>query len=247
MSTIVVIRHGQASFGAADYDVLSPLGERQSALLGAHFKGAERRFDAVYCGPLRRQRDTARHIARALQPGAPDRGPFAAPRLSASFNEFAAFAIIEHGLPALINAGAIPKSQAEAFVAAARAPVEHRQTFELMFQFVLRRWAAGELDSLPAFASIERFVDFRARVVDGLHELAALHGRGQRVAVISSAGVIGVALAAALELSPWDSIKTSLMVANSSLTEFKYREPDDLHLSAFNHVPHLTPALVTLR
>ena len=35
MSTILLVRHGQASFGAADYDNLSPTGHEQSRVLGA--------------------------------------------------------------------------------------------------------------------------------------------------------------------------------------------------------------------
>ena len=34
MSAIHLVRHGQASFGADDYDLLSALGERQSRVLG---------------------------------------------------------------------------------------------------------------------------------------------------------------------------------------------------------------------
>ena len=39
MGQILLVRHGQASWGAADYDVLSPLGERQAAALGACLAG----------------------------------------------------------------------------------------------------------------------------------------------------------------------------------------------------------------
>ena len=35
MSKILLVRHGQASFGAADYDNLSPTGHEQSRVLGA--------------------------------------------------------------------------------------------------------------------------------------------------------------------------------------------------------------------
>ena len=35
MSSILLVRHGQASFGAADYDVLSPTGHEQSRVLGS--------------------------------------------------------------------------------------------------------------------------------------------------------------------------------------------------------------------
>ena len=35
MSRILLVRHGQASFGADDYDDLSPTGHEQSRVLGA--------------------------------------------------------------------------------------------------------------------------------------------------------------------------------------------------------------------
>ena len=35
MTTIYLIRHGQASFGAANYDQLSNKGEQQATLLGS--------------------------------------------------------------------------------------------------------------------------------------------------------------------------------------------------------------------
>ncbi|MEC8667907.1 MAG: histidine phosphatase family protein, partial [Pseudomonadota bacterium] len=34
MPTLYLIRHGQASFGADDYDVLSPIGHEQARALG---------------------------------------------------------------------------------------------------------------------------------------------------------------------------------------------------------------------
>jgi broad specificity phosphatase PhoE len=59
MPTVYLIRHGQASFGTADYDVLSPMGERQSAVLGAELRRRDLRIDEVRSGTLRRQLATA--------------------------------------------------------------------------------------------------------------------------------------------------------------------------------------------
>jgi hypothetical protein len=50
VGNLYLIRHGQASFGAADYDVLSPVGERQSLALGEHLP------NWAAPGPLRRWR-----------------------------------------------------------------------------------------------------------------------------------------------------------------------------------------------
>jgi broad specificity phosphatase PhoE len=54
---VLLVRHGQASFAAADYDVLSPLGERQAARTGELL--ADLRPDAVLHGAMKRQRRTA--------------------------------------------------------------------------------------------------------------------------------------------------------------------------------------------
>ena len=51
------IRHGQASFGAEDYDVLSDHGEEQARRLGSSL--ASLSPDLVVHGSLKRQRDTA--------------------------------------------------------------------------------------------------------------------------------------------------------------------------------------------
>ena len=69
MPTVLLVRHGQASFGAADYDVLSEVGRRQADIVAASL--AERGYhpDRLYSGTLRRQQETAAAF-RAL--GAPD-------------------------------------------------------------------------------------------------------------------------------------------------------------------------------
>jgi broad specificity phosphatase PhoE len=57
--TITLLRHGQASFGAADYDDLSDLGRTQAAVAGAELARRRLRDPVVVCGTLRRQADTA--------------------------------------------------------------------------------------------------------------------------------------------------------------------------------------------
>ena len=66
MGEIVFVRHGQASFGAADYDKLSDLGHRQSAWLANYFKETGASFDGLVCGGLRRHRETAAPFVDAL-------------------------------------------------------------------------------------------------------------------------------------------------------------------------------------
>ncbi len=65
MPAILLARHGQASFGAADYDVLSETGAEQAAALAAHLAARGIAIDRLLSGALVRQRDTAAPIARA--------------------------------------------------------------------------------------------------------------------------------------------------------------------------------------
>jgi broad specificity phosphatase PhoE len=57
---VLLVRHGQASFGADDYDVLSDVGRRQSELVGAELVRRGLREPVSVAGGLRRQQDTAR-------------------------------------------------------------------------------------------------------------------------------------------------------------------------------------------
>jgi broad specificity phosphatase PhoE len=60
MPVVYLIRHGQASFGAEDYDVLSPVGHQQSKLLAsALLRRGVARPDRIVAGSLKRQRATA--------------------------------------------------------------------------------------------------------------------------------------------------------------------------------------------
>jgi broad specificity phosphatase PhoE len=74
VGVVYVVRHGQASFGAADYDVLSELGHRQAALAGVELRDRGVRIDLVASGTLRRQRETAA-AALAAYAGVPAAGP----------------------------------------------------------------------------------------------------------------------------------------------------------------------------
>jgi broad specificity phosphatase PhoE len=66
MGVLLLVRHGQASLGAADYDQLSELGRRQAQLVGARLAGPGLTIDRVVAGALRRQRDTAGALMAAL-------------------------------------------------------------------------------------------------------------------------------------------------------------------------------------
>ena len=64
MGNLYLVRHGQASFGKADYDNLSDLGRQQSLRLGQYFEHRRLAFDMVIMGSLRRHTQTWEAIAQ---------------------------------------------------------------------------------------------------------------------------------------------------------------------------------------
>ena len=71
MGQVLLVRHGQASWGAADYDVLSERGEEQSSVVGRTLAGLVP--DVVVHGSMQRQRRTADLLVEAAGwPTAPD-------------------------------------------------------------------------------------------------------------------------------------------------------------------------------
>lgn len=87
MPVIALLRHGQASFGTDDYDVLSDLGREQALIAGEELAKRGLRSPVLVSGSLRRQRDTALLAGAAL--GIDDL------RVDQRFDEFDAHAAVE--------------------------------------------------------------------------------------------------------------------------------------------------------
>ncbi|RMF41865.1 MAG: histidine phosphatase family protein [Alphaproteobacteria bacterium] len=135
MGALILVRHGQASFGTENYDRLSPLGHQQAEWLGEYFAAHGLRFERAIRGALRRHRETAEGIARVLR--LPE---FAIdPRL----DEFQSRALVE-----------------EYALATGAAPPSGREGFLQHFPEVLARWEAGVIGS----EAPERYQSFQARV-----------------------------------------------------------------------------------
>lgn len=69
MAELILVRHAQASFGAADYDQLSALGWRQARWLGEYFAERGATFDHVVRGSLRRHAETLAGLGEGLGQG----------------------------------------------------------------------------------------------------------------------------------------------------------------------------------
>ena len=113
MATLFIVRHAQASFLAENYDLLSPIGEAQSRLLGQYWSSRNLRFDRVCTGPRVRHRDTVKFVHAAYAAAGLD-----LPEVQTvpEFDEYPAEAVMKFGLPILLDLDARVRDLHAAFL-----------------------------------------------------------------------------------------------------------------------------------
>nr|WP_238346389.1 histidine phosphatase family protein [Pseudomonas taiwanensis] len=231
-----MIRHGQASFGADDYDVLSPVGVRQSQALGEHLAQLGVRLDRCIAGSLRRQQDTARLALEALQ-GHGSQVP--AVETDDAFNEFNADGVIRALLPSLMAV------EPEA-LHVLRNPTQNRSEFQRLFALMVQRWHDGDHE----YDGLETWQAFTARVNGGLQRVLEGAGSGDNIAVFTSGGTIAALLHLVTRITPSQAFALNWQIINTSLSLLKFRG-NDVSLASFNSQAHVqllrAPELVTYR
>ena len=213
MGNLYLVRHGQASFGAADYDNLSELGRKQSVRLGEYFRENEHAFDTVFTGTLRRHGQTWAGVAEGLQPSRPV-PVIARPGL----NEYDPVAIIKaiHPEP-LVH----PKT-----------PEDIRNHFRLL-RDGLGAWMHGKTAPL----GMPSYAEFLSGVTAVLDEIRNDHFE-KNVLIASSGGPISTAVGHVLGASHEGTIDLNLRIRNSSVTEIVFT-PRRHSLLTYNTLPHL--------
>lgn len=235
MTRIHLIRHGKASPENANYDELHERGREQSRLLGQHYAASAAHFDAWYCGPLTRQRDTLTHILAGAGSHA-NAWPQA--------NEVLGLA--EAPVDVLMKQDLMLRAQTDAVVvrmigalSAAETEAERHRAIELLVEHMIVLWVNGEItrDGLETFAS------FAERVQKALATIAVESAGARDVAVITSNNVIGCVLA---HLDPASAKHHGMLRRfwNSSITEIVVVD-GVFRLHAVNQVPHLPEELLT--
>ncbi|MFK7831242.1 MAG: histidine phosphatase family protein [Congregibacter sp.] len=215
MASIYLIRHGQASFGAENYDELSPLGRTQAQLTGEFLAQAGIHFDAAYSGTLERQKDTA-SLALASQPGEVPLVTDA--RLDEVRNE----EHLEYLLPKLV----LQRPDLKAIV---DQGLGSSKRFQKVIEAVFNHWVSPECDE-PA---IQSWADYSGGVHSMLRHIIDEQGSGKTTAVFTSGGTIATFMAAVLQLPGSAAYQFYEPVFNCSLTQIFY-SADKVSLSYFN-------------
>ncbi|WP_434557653.1 histidine phosphatase family protein [Pseudomonas sp. Z4-20] len=236
MGSIYLIRHGQASFGADDYDVLSPNGIRQAQVLGSHLAELGVVFDRCLSGDLRRQQDTA---IGALGQMAAAGLPVPELEIDAAFNEFDADAVIRALLPDML-----PEEPEALHIL--RNAAQNRAEFQRIFALIVERWLAGQYDP----PGLESWLGFVERVQAGLQRLLEKADKTDKIAVFTSGGTITALLHLITQMPARQAFELNWQIVNTSLNHLKFRGRE-VALASFNSHAHLqllkTPDLITFR
>ena len=224
MSELILVRHGQASFGKASYDKLSEKGIEQVKILARHWQDVGEQFDHVYSGTLLRQRETANELL-SLVKGAPT-----ASIETPAFNEY-------NGDP-LMRVYLRDHAADDGFDTPFSWPIKDERLFQTVFEAACAKWIRGELKLGSEDANFEYWENFQHRVYAAVDEIMARHNSGSRVLVSTSGGVIAMVMQRVLQFPDQGVITTNWMLRNSSVSRVKYGQ-GKVSLSQFNSLPHL--------
>lgn len=231
MATLHLIRHGQASFGAADYDQLSSTGYHQARVLG-RWQEATQAPDAVYCGTLQRHRQTL----AAMEEGADTSWAGIRGELS-GLNEFDHLAVLHAWNPAWEDRAVMARELAQS-----DAP---RRAFQEAFVAAVERWVSGRHES----DYHETWQDFQGRVWQAIETIMKENAGAGHIYAITSGGPVSVVAQRLLNLDDRKALGLNTVLANTSVSRMLF-SGKRRSLAVFNNFSHLEaedPALVTYR
>jgi broad specificity phosphatase PhoE len=225
MPSIVLIRHGQASFGAEDYDALSLAGHAQADAIARELGRDGRPAERIVSGSLRRQRETA-------APTASMRG--LSVEIDARLNEYDMDEILASHSDSHVRTDAQPGGR---HVSSAE--------FQAALELGMRSWIAAGSDS----AAAETWPQFAARTRAAITELAAGLPSGTTALAFTSAGVIAALCVSILGVPGETLVGLNRVAVNGGITLVASGR-SGLSLLTFNEHRYLErdpAATVTLR
>lgn len=239
MTTILLARHGQASFGQENYDQLSELGGIQAQMLGQHYATTQRRIDAIFTGSLVRQQDSAHHFWQRYQSFA-DTDSSNKPAIDMSapdsyvlpqFDEFNHKDVFIKSDPAFSTRASIAAEIAKADVPTTRLAE--------LFDNAMQRWHGGDYDQ----DYIESWSQFNERAKQALEQIriqvTTLNlNRDSTVLVFTSGGVIAAMTSQLLQQGSQTAYQINKSLVNTGVTSITLKEQNSRLLS-LNEYSHL--------
>jgi len=209
MGQLLLVRHGQASFGSENYDALSPLGFEQSRLLGVSLAARNIEIGTIVGGAMRRHRETAETCASAAGWAVGDLV------VDPGWDEFDFLSVLAVHPQDVVG----EPTKAE---------------FQRLFEAATAAWIAGE-DRPYA----ETFADFTARVTAALERTVGLAASGDVAVFTSGGPVawaVATLLADGGSADLWTRLNR--MMVNSALTRL-ISGSRGVNLLSYNEQSHL--------
>ena len=229
MGDIYLVRHGQASFGADDYDNLSARGEEQCHRLGQHMKGFIKP-EVMLSGQHRRHRQSLASFCEGA-----DFNPNKENEL-ADFNEFDHEQVLFKAFPHLVT-----KQDIALELASLPDP---RKRFHQMFQQSVERWISGNHDQEYS----ESWQTFQVRCIQGLTTCIEQYASKGPIMVFTSGGPVAAITQHVLGLTDKATFELNENLVNSGVTRLRFNK-NRASLSYLNSFGHLEqqPNLITYR
>lgn len=232
MAAIYLIRHGQASFGKADYDQLSDKGAEQAQLLGKYWQSLSAP-NKLYAGDLLRHGQTLDNFLTSYQ------GNEAPMIIHSGFNEFNHVDILT-----CYNDQWHNFSEMSADINKLKNP---NKTFQNEFAQALNRWILGDhhdeyKESWPQFKErcIRALNDVIQKEIAANKKLANKKS-SKDIIVFTSGGTISVIIQHILELSDSQALMINQQLRNTSVTKLLFSEKN-LSVDYLNNYSHLEQA-----
>ena len=230
MADIYLIRHGQASFGKADYDELSEQGKKQSYQLGLQTQlqlgdALKKRKIKLVHGSLQRHRQTMDQWLAGFNLASVTES--FQTREDQAFNEFDHENILAVGFPEFADKTVLGQHLMKTD--------NPRKAFHKLYEKSVQRWISGQFDH----EYDESFQAFKQRCANGFESLVKDSQSGESIFVFASGGPIGMCVQWALNLGDEDTFKINGALVNSSVTHFLTNSSGDCTLGYLNNYAHL--------
>ena len=215
MATIYLIRHGQASFGAANYDQLSELGQLQATRAGQYLARAGISLDAAYSGDLSRQRETCERSCREL-------GGDIVHHIDPRFNEIRNDEQVEKLTPMVAE-------QNPAIQQLLESGLTNSKHYQKIIDAVFNYWVSHDCSAY----GIQTWQEYSGLAHAALADVMRKEGSGKTIGIFTSGGTIATLVAHVLGLGGAQTYQFYEPIFNCSVTQLFY-SGDNVSLSYFN-------------
>lgn len=220
MSCVYLLRHGQASFEADDYDALSDMGEQQAFRTGEDLARRGIVFDNVICGGMKRHGQTLVQLQQGYGQSLPD-----AP-INTDWNE-----INHHNVLGVFDERLATATTMRQYLMTQPEP---EKAFLSVFTQAVKRWQSGKFDDDYA----ESWCNFRRRVLKALEATFVELEKGEQALVVTSGGPIALVLSSLLQLPEQNWFSMNWTLVNTGITKI-LRTGGRYMVSSVNEHQHL--------